>query len=330
LNALSPEMYTSFSAAGLQGANAFASATTQHQIGFRQGRALGLTSLTDENTETEGKWTLWSRALGNWSERDSDAGAMGYNQELGGLVAGTDRQFTEVLRAGIDTGYTDSDLEWDGTEHSGSMEGKHIGLYASVEPGNFFIDASGSYSDFTADANRIISFNGLSAEAESGFDADVWSGMLAGGYNFTISNWQLSPVASLSYARLSQDGFSEYGADFLNLDIAGTEMESLTSTLGFRFSGLIANGKWQFMPSLDLRWLHQFEDEGATVTANFANYESATFDVTGISPESDQGILSLGLTSDYGKNISVYVDYGLALADGYISQLVSGGLSWKF
>ena len=134
----------------------------------------------------------------------------------------------------------------------------------------------------------------------------------------------------MSYAKLSQDGFSEYGADFLNLDIAGTDLESLSSTLGLRFSGLIANGQWQFMPSLDLRWLHQFEDEGATVTANFTNYESATFDVTGIAPVSDQGMFSLGLTAEYNKNLSLFVDYGVAAADGYSSQLISGGLSWNF
>ena len=84
------------------------------------------------------------------------------------------------------------------------------------------------------------------------------------------------------------------------------------------------------MPRLDLRWLHQYEDEAATVTANFTNYESKTFDLTGIAPESEQGILSLGLTGEYGKYLTIYVDYGIAIADGYSSQLVSGGLSLKF
>ena len=84
------------------------------------------------------------------------------------------------------------------------------------------------------------------------------------------------------------------------------------------------------MPRLDLRWLHQFEDEGTVVTANFIQYKSATFDVTGIAPETDQGVFSLGLTGEYGKNLSLYVDYGIAIADGYSSQLVSGGTSWKF
>lgn len=238
LDALSPEMYTSFSAAGLQDAGVFLSATAQHQAEFRQGRAFGLTSLTGENTETEGKWTLWSRVLGNWSERDADTQTMGCSQELSGLIIGTDRQFMEILRAGIDMGYSNGDLEWDGTRHSGSMDGKHIGLYASVDLGRFFVDASAGYADFAIDANRIIAFDGLSTKTGSGFDADVWSGMVQGGYSFAISNWQLSPLASLHYVRLSQDGFSEHGADFLDLDVAEADATSLASTVGFRFSGL--------------------------------------------------------------------------------------------
>lgn len=330
LNALSPEIYTSFSAAGLGSAGVLDQAVAQHQAELRQGKALGLTSLVDANTEDHGEWTVWTRAIGSWSERDSNAGYLGYSQELSGVVAGTDRQFMDVLRAGVDLGYTNNELEWNGTEHSGGMQGRHIGLYASAEPGNFFFDVSASYSDFTADANRVIAINDLALEAKSGIDSDAWAGRLEGGYTFTMNSWLLSPVASLEYAHLSQDGLSEHGADFLNMDIEETDADSLASTIGGRFSGIISKGGWQYMPRLDLRWLHQFEDEGTVVTANFTQYKSATFEVTGIAPETDQGVLSLGLTSEYGKNLSLYVDYGLAIADGNNSQSVSGGLSWKF
>lgn len=84
------------------------------------------------------------------------------------------------------------------------------------------------------------------------------------------------------------------------------------------------------MPRADLRWLHQFEEEGEAVTANFSGYRAAAFDVAGIAPAADQGLLSLGLTSGYGRNLLLSLDYGVAVADGSDSQLISGGLSWKF
>ncbi len=330
LGALSPEMYTGFAAAGLHSAGVFDQATALHQNEFRQGRMLGLASSSDEDAVSHGQWTVWTRALGDWSERDSEAGYLGYSQDLGGIVFGTDRQFAENLRMGVDLGYTDSDLEWDGTSHSGSLQGKHIGLYAGAEPGNFFFDASLGYSDFSADAVRSIAISGFSTLAGGEFDADAWAGRLEGGYTIAVKSWQLSPLASLSYAHLNQDGFSEYGAGPFNLDIAGTDSDSLAGTLGARFSGLITRGQWQHMPRADLRWLHQFEDEETVATANFSGYQTAAFDVAGIAPVADQGLISLGLTSGFGRNLLLYLDYGVAVADGYDAQLISGGLSWKF
>lgn len=330
LGALSPEMYAGFAAAGLRSAGVFDQATALHQNEFRQGKILGLASSPDEEAVSHGQWTVWTRALGDWSERDSDAGYLGYSQDLGGIVFGTDRQFADNLRMGVDLGYTDSDLDWDGTAHSGSLQGKHIGLYAGAEPGNFFFDASLGYSDFSADAVRSVAITGFSSLAGGEFDADAWAGRLEGGYTIAVKSWQFCPLASLSYAHLNQDGFSENGAGAFNLDIADTDSDSLAGTLGARFSGLITRGQWQHMPRVDLRWLHQFEDEGAVVTANFSGYPSAAFDVAGIAPVDDQGLLSLGLSSGYGRNLLLYLDYGVAVADGYDSQLISGGLSWKF
>lgn len=330
LNSLSPEMYATFSAAGLHTAKAIDQAAAQHQWEFRQRNIFGLVSSTDENTERQGEWSIWSRAFGNWNERDSEDGYLGYNYNFDGFVAGMDRQFFKPLRVGFDFAYTDGDLDWEGLESSGSLQSKHLGLYASADPGNFFIDASAGYYDLSADAARIITFNGLSAAAQSNFDAHVWAGRIEGGYNFTITRLLLSPIASLNYAHYEQDDFSEQGADFLNLDIDETATDSLTSTLGIRCSGLISTGKWQYMPHLDLRWLHQFKDDEPTITANFTGYGSASFDVAGVAPAADQGILSLGLSGEYNKSLSLLIDFGVAMADGYTSQLISGGMSWKF
>ena len=82
--------------------------------------------------------------------------------------------------------------------------------------------------------------------------------------------------------------------------------------------------------TLQLSWLHQFEDDGASITANFINYEASSFRVTSLAPVDDQGLLSLGLTSEYGQNISLFLNCAFALADGYTSNQLSGGLNWKF
>jgi outer membrane autotransporter protein len=291
---------------------------------------LGLIAPADEDAVDPGNWIVWTKGLGNWSEQDADQGYQGYSQNTGGVAIGADRQILSGVRVGLDLGYTDSDLEWEDTADSGSLQGRHLGLYASADAGNFFADAVVGYADFGNEAERVIAFGGYRTVAKGSFDASVWTGRLTGGYNFPVGSWLLGPVASLGYGHLAQDGFSESGAGFLGLDIADAEADSLISNLGLRLAGRIAGKQWQYVPRLELLWQHQFEDEGAAVTANFVNYRTASFEVTGIAPAADQGTATMGLSVDYGRNLSLYVDYGVALADGYTSQLVSGGLSWRF
>lgn len=331
LNALSPEMYTTFSVAGLQAMDVLDQATGRHQADLRQRKELGLDS---NNTSTvpglERNWNLWAQGLGNWSEQDSEDNFLGHSQDLAGIITGADRMFSDWLRVGLDFGYSDSKLKWDWTGYNGDLQGVHLGAYASADLNGFFLDASSGYASFSNTATRDIRFDGFSARAGNDFDSSALQGRFTGGYDFKLNNWLLSPLASLGYTRLEQDDFTERGADFLNLHIEESTTDSMTSAIGVRFSGRVKSDQWQFLPRAELSWLHQFEDDGASITANFINYEASSFRVTGLAPVDDQGLLSLGLTSEYGQNISLFLNCAFALADGYTSNQLSGGLNWKF
>ncbi len=331
LNALSPEMYTTFSIAGLQAMNVLDQATGRHQADLRQRKELGLDSNnTSTVAELERNWNLWVQGLGNWSEQDSEDNFLGHSQDLAGIITGADRMFSDWLRVGLDFGYSDSKLDWDWTGYNGNMQGVHLGAYASADLNGFFLDVSSGYASFSNTATRDIRFDGFSARAGNDFDSSALQGRFTGGYDFKMNKWLLSPLASLGYTRLEQDDFTERGADFLNLHIAESTTDSMTSTIGVRFSGRVKSDQWQFLPRAELSWLHQFEDEGASITASFINYDASSFRVTGLAPVADQGLLSLGLTSEYGQNISLFLNCAFALADGYTSNQLSGGLNWKF
>ncbi|MDD3815367.1 MAG: autotransporter domain-containing protein [Desulfocapsaceae bacterium] len=332
LNALSPEMYTTFSIAGLQAMNVLDQARSRHQADLRQYKELGFDSNNTSTVVAEVKrnWNLWALGLGNWSEQDSEDNFLGHRQDLAGIITGADRMFSDWLRVGLDLGYSDSKLKWDWTGYNGDMQGVHLGAYASADLNGFFLDASSGYASFSNTATRDIRFDGFSARAGNDFDSSALQGRVGGGYDFKLNNWLLSPLASLGYTRLEQDDFTERGADFLNLHIEESATDSMTSTIGVRFSGRVKSDQWQFLPRAELSWLHQFEDDGASITANFINYEASSFTVTGLAPVDDQGLLSLGLTSEYGQNISLFLNCAFALADGYTSNQLSGGLNWKF
>lgn len=283
-----------------------------------------------KNDQYRRGWSLWTRALGNMSKFDADDNYIRYDQDITGIIVGADGGLNSWLLGGLSVGYSDSDLEWDGFGHSGSSQGIHAGMYTTAELDGFFIDGYLGYAGFDNSAARDIILRGFSARTGSDFDSDLWQGRIKGGYDFSFENWLLSPFASVQYAKLEQDDFTESGANYLNLRIREKDVDSFSSSLGIRFSGLLEAAQWQFLPSIAFGWLHEYEDESPALTANFAGYDSSPFIVTGQDPVSDLGTVDVGLVGSFGRSLSMYLDYGLAFADGYQSHSISCGLAWQF
>lgn len=307
------------------------------QTEVRLRNRFGLTDTNDTSNTTDAGiadhlkgWSLWARALGNKSERDTDGDYLGYDQDTTGIAVGLDGKPNSWLLTGLGLGYTDSDLDWNNTNHKGALQGKHIGIYASTDINNYYVDGYAGYAGFDNSGSRDISFYGYSALTAGDFDSNAWLGRVEGGYDFPVKNWLLTPVAAAGYTHLKQDSFTESGAGHLNLDIDEITTESLSTALGVRASGLYAVGQWQLVPRAKVIWLHEFKDDAPTVDANFADYSVSQFSVIGVAPVSNLGVMELGLIAEYGKNLSLYIDYNSALADGFNSHLLSAGMAWKF
>lgn len=331
LNAMSPEIYSTFGGAGLE-----SSAVLERTISFYQSERrlhikLGVAVNTggEEPVQQKG-WNVWARMLGSSSQRDGEGSFVGYSREMSAVMSGIDKIFNNKLTLGLTLAHSDSDIEWSESSHDGSVTGTHIGLYTSGDFGNLFVDATVSFSDFDNSSFRDISFEGTSAAAVSDFDSIGLRGKIRTGYDVLLGGWFVSPVVGLGYAYLERDGFTEQGAAHLNLDIYEDKAKSLTTSLGIQCGGLFELGQWQLLPKVSLSWVYEFEDDAPSVSANFVDYSSSDFTVNGIAPASDYGLFDMSVSAKYGANLSLFFDYSLAVTDGFDSHLLTGGLAWWF
>ncbi|MDK9706607.1 MAG: autotransporter domain-containing protein [Desulforhopalus sp.] len=323
LRELSPEMYTSFPAAGLAAAGIFGEvvALRQQEIGLR-------TILADD--EGGRHWNVWSRVLADWLDRDGANGVSGYTQESGGVVFGMDRRIGSLARAGMLLGYSDSDLSWDDPGHSGTVTGRHIGVYGDIRKDGAYLDGSAGFTSLENSGRRYIDSSAFTASAAGSFDSSVLNGSLTGGYDFAFAGTRLGPIATISYQYLDQDGFTENGAGDFSLRVGGVDAESLTAAIGARLLGSYGSGQWRFLPHGGLHFLHQFKDDAVDMSASFVDYPAASFTATGLDPVENSALVGLGLAVEYGVNLQLYLDYSAALADEETGHLLSGGLAWKF
>ncbi|EKD38870.1 MAG: hypothetical protein ACD_75C00581G0003, partial [uncultured bacterium] len=87
---------------------------------------------------------------------------------------------------------------------------------------------------------------------------------------------------------------------------------------------------WRFLPRAGVGLEHQFKDDPVRLTANFAGYRDATFTVAGAEPPENQVLASVGMSTEYGRSFSLYLDLSAALASDQEDTLLTGGLEWKF
>ena len=348
VNALNPEMYTAFSAASLNAGNLFdrAMARRMRELGQRKAFSLagdchetGLTQLAAAfespplgaaADQAPQGGVMWGRALGLWADQGQADGYLDRGQTTGGAAVGADYTGNKWLVLGLAVGATRTDLSWSHGNYSGDMDAVHTGLYARADFGGFFSIATASYSHFASNSTRPISFEDFNADAKADFDADLYAAGLALGYQLRVGDWLLEPVAGLDYQHLREDGFSESGASFLNLDIAGRVTDSALSNLGLSASRLIRFDSWKVLSRLGLSWRRRLGNDRPSLDAAFVGYGSAPFSVSGAEFASDLVLAEAGLSVSMRPGLDFFADYSLAFADDYQALTLTAGLVYSF
>ncbi len=317
LGGMNPERYVAFPATGLEVAGNFTRmvAMQQEELWPEEGDPL---------------WEVWGQVFGHRLDHDGDDEISGHTLDTVGTVIGMDRSFAMAARAGLMLGNSSSDLSWSDSDSGGGIDGKNITAYGSARLAGFRIDGTVGYTDLGNSAGRILTTPALTGTASADFDSSVWGASLVGTYDFTFAQLTFGPVVSLDYRHLHQQGFSEQGPEDFATQIQSTDADSLISSLGVQLSGVLEKGGWRFLPRTEVALVHQFEENGAALTATFIDYPDATFTVEGAEPENNWLLASLGVTVEFRPNLSLDLDFSTSWADNQNAKLLAGKLIWAF
>ena len=135
---------------------------------------------------------------------------------------------------------------------------------------------------------RQIQFPGLQRTANGSTGANQFLGQIETGYRIGLyapAAASITPFARLQGSTVTQNAFSEWGANSLSLNVAQQTTNSLRTVFGADLAGAIPLGSERSL-ALDLRlgWLHEYADTGRPITAAFAGAPSNAFTVYGATP----------------------------------------------
>lgn len=345
LAACNPEMYDGMSWAALQNARFFdgvmqnradwgrTAGKLDTDLGSKGGPVRLAAEETGKNVAAEpmqNDWSLWARALGSWNRRSGNAENLGYDSSTGGAVLGADGPVLPCLRLGVAFAAGNTDVSFSSTADAGTQKSVQGGLYATADLGDFYLDATLSFSSFDNDTERGVAFNDVGATAKASYDASAWLGSVGGGWDYQCGNWVLGPRLGINYLSLSEDSLRESGADFLDLSIQDRETDYWSSALGFRVAARYDLGSWALLPRLNLAWQHMFSDDARSIEASFRDYTGQSFTVYGMEPVQDALQMQAGVRAVLTQRANAFLQYGVALGDDMSSQDISLGFNYSF
>jgi outer membrane autotransporter protein len=268
------------------------------------------------------KLGLWGRGNYSFGEKDASPTAPKFEADQFGLLAGLDYRFSDRSVGGIALAYGDSSVEFspagegklDSTSWAASVYGS---VYAAK---NFYLDAIVNVANVSYDAKRNITYvDGLglvSENAHGDTDGMTLSGGASFGYDFLLGGLTLSPTLGAFYVDATIDGFTEDGANGLNLVYEEQNFKSLTANLGLRLT-YAWNVSWGVvLPHLRTDFIREFEDEVEVFGVRFAAdpFEAGSNPTPPILVETDNPDrsywrLAAGLSAQFKHGVSGYVEY---------------------
>jgi outer membrane autotransporter protein len=322
LTSLSGQNYSSFSSTMVQGALLFMN-NFANQTGGGGGLASNRVALAEAcevacDTTPSTTWGAWGGALGGLGTIGANAaiGAVTYN--VGGFAAGLDRVVAPGVTVGVTTGYTTGTQWTSGFTGSGTTDTFLAGLYGAFRQDRIYADAVVGYAYSNNQMWRQISIPGLQPRtAQGSAGANQWYGQIEGGYRFDIgaggtvaADAYVTPFVRLQGYTGAMNGFTENGAQSLNLTVAGQTTNSLRSVLGAQLGGAIDLG-WREKLALQFRlgWSHEYASTDRPVTATLAGAPLMPFTTYGISPTRDGALVGFSANTAIADGMSAYLRY---------------------
>ncbi len=342
LNAISGQSYANLGTFNTQTAGAFMSAVGAQLNALHGGQGRGGTYVamaspvddaciaTCDVAPEPSRMGAWLSGVGGLGSvlGSANAGTMTYN--FGGAAVGMDYRVRPDLLVGIGVGYIGGTQWVSGFNGQANTDGVSASLYASYTPGNFYVDGLAGYGYASNRMTRMIAIPGLSARTAQGTTAaNQFLGQVETGWRFDVPLSQpasVTPFVRLQGSTTTQNGFTESGADSLNLVVQQQTVNSLRSTIGVELAAA-----WQKTTlGLRLGWQHEFADTSRPMTASFSGAPGTPFTVFGATPQRDSAVLGLGATFQVADATEVSLRYDGEVGGGTNNNALTVGLRMKW
>jgi outer membrane autotransporter protein len=275
--------------------------------------------------------SAWASALGGLGSVLGNGNASTLTYNFGGAAAGIDYRIDPRFLVGIGTGYTHGTQWVNSFMGQGWSDSVSVAAYGSFTQGAFYVDALAGYAYYNNQLQRQILIPGLQQRTATGSTgANQFLGQAEAGYKVDVyapAAASITPFGRLQISSVTQNAFSESGAQSLSLNVAQQTTNSLRTTIGADLGGSIGLGNERKLDlAIRLGWQHEFADTGRPITAAFAGAPGNSFTVFGATPAHDSAVVGLQATTNIAAATQVYLRYDGGVGGGTDNHALNVGV----
>lgn len=338
LDAISGQPYADFGTVNVSTGALFMNALGQQMASARAGAVGTRIALADACgiAACDGaSLNAWTSALGGLGSVLGNGNTATLTYNAGGVAAGMDYRLDPRFLAGLGVGYAHGTQWVNGFMGQGWTDSVSVAAYGSFTQWGLYVDALAGYAYSNNQQQRQIAIPGLQPRTASGSTgANQFLGQVEGGYKlgiYTPAQGTITPFGRLQVSSVTQNAFTESGANSLNLNVAQQTTNSVRSTLGADLGGAIGVGGDRTIDlALRLGWQHEFADTARPITASFAGAPAAVFTVYGATPQSNSAVVGFSARTAIAANASIYLRYNGEVGGGTDNHSlnIGGRYSW--
>src|SRR5208337_816185 len=282
----------------------------------------------DSSVWSTGRLGAWLEGFGQWGNQAAANGFTGYNYGLTGTGFGIDYAFTKNLILGANFGYSYSSVNLDNGFGAGKINSLYGSLYGTYFTERAYVEGILSYGNHHYDNSRQVSIGNLQSINESSHTGNAFSLLAESGYNFPVKQWNLTPLASLSYGYLSEGKIEESGG-VANMEVSSRQNNSVVSELGVRVDRPIQTSKGTLVPMVRASWQHDFGVSQNTLPISFVGAPIGV-NITNPRVSQDSAVVRAGITFKAKGGVTSSEHYVWEFGDKFQNQGVMGQICFPF
>lgn len=270
---------------------------------------------------------VWGQVFNGWVNQGTTDKISGYKANYSGLVIGADRNITDEVLLGGAVSYTSTNVKGQDNASGSNAYVNSWGLtaYASYKAQDWYSGLYATAVNQDYRTQRQIDFTGYSGIANGKFSGQQYA--LKGEFGYPLALTQttsLTPLATLSYSYMRQDGYTETNGNGAALRIERSHSDTLKSGLGAKLETTQSTPWGDVVPYIQVLWGHQYDNKATDVTASYAaSVNDTRFVSQGSTPEKDSVDVNVGTTLLQSDTTSISAYYDISAAQDYTNQSVS-------